>query len=541
MNKFFTFFIAFSFTSCVFVEKYNAHIKEEISADDLKKDVDQAKKRLLTKHVDIDLYHSKQVIENRLDSFKNSISSPMKPNDFSRELSKVVSSFGHGHTVVFGLSRRMTKEERKKFKNSKDPFSLMELKSFDNHLYIDNTFSKDSTLPKNTEIVAINGVKYKDVYDENRDYRKADGYITTLDKYIQVSPFVRKIKNDFGPQDSIAITFKKNDSVYTQILKREYTKRHVKTNGVGVKKDSISKNKTQKPVVVKLTKERKNCKKQLNQHKVDVKKYFAYNKAINDYQRKLIFPDKNDSTTVILQVKSFAIGHGKKAYPFIFDSILKLNVKNLILDVRNNGGGFATDANYLYSFLTKNNYPQMVMADEMKVNSRFSVTKNHIKSSGLIGNTLGLPFALYNYARTTLRISKSKEGNYYYKFKNKRNLLNQPKKYEGNLYVLTNGMSYSATSVLSAALQNEGKAVFVGEETGGDYNGTVAGSFEVYQLKYSKIGINYGLLDFKPNTSRQLKGRGIIPNVPIDMRFEDIMHKKDPQLDWILNDIKANK
>lgn len=100
-------------------------------------------------------------------------------------------------------------------------------------------------------------------------------------------------------------------------------------------------------------------------------------------------------------------------------------------------------------------------------------------------------------------------------------------------------MSYSATSILTAALQNEGKAIFVGEETGGDYNGTVAGSFNDFKLKNSKLKIYYGMMDFRPNTSRELKGRGIIPTVPVEMSFDDIINKKDPQLDWILNDIKS--
>ena len=48
-------------------------------------------------------------------------------------------------------------------------------------------------------------------------------------------------------------------------------------------------------------------------------------------------------------------------------------------------------------------------------------------------------------------------------------------------------------------------------------------------------------MDYKPNTSRDLIGRGVMPNIPIDMTFDDILNKKDPQLDWILNDIKSKK
>ena len=43
------------------------------------------------------------------------------------------------------------------------------------------------------------------------------------------------------------------------------------------------------------------------------------------------------------------------------------------------------------------------------------------------------------------------------------------------------------------------------------------------------------------NNGRTLKGRGVIPAVPINRSFEDLINKKDPQLDWILNDIKTKK
>ena len=64
---------------------------------------------------------------------------------------------------------------------------------------------------------------------------------------------------------------------------------------------------------------------------------------------------------------------------------------------------------------------------------------------------------------------------------------------------------------------------------------------KIYELKNSKLKLLYGLIDFKPNTSRELIGRGVMPNIPISMTFDDILNKKDPQLDWILNDIKSKK
>ncbi|MEG0187493.1 MAG: S41 family peptidase, partial [Algoriella sp.] len=373
-----------------------------------------------------------------------------------------------------------------------------------------------------------------------QDYRKGDGYISTGDKYMYAGGYLRFLNNQIGLVDSVDITFTKNNTVFTQTMKREFSKKKDKKSIKSVKNDSIPEKKVEKVAKIKLSKEDKKRKKELEKHKSDIKKYFVYNKSKNDYQRELIFPNKEDSTTVILNIKSFSISHGKEAYPFVFDSIQKLNVKNLILDIRNNGGGYAKDINYLYSFLTSREGKQTVMADEMKINSRFSLVKNYFNQFGIVGNTITLPYSLYTYTKTLLKTHKAEDG-YFYRSTNKKDYIEQPNKYKGNLYVLTNGSSYSATSVISSALQNEGKAIFVGEETGGDYNGTVAGSMKIYELKNSKLKLLYGLIDFKPNTSRELIGRGVMPNIPISMTFDDILNKKDPQLDWILNDIKSKK
>ena len=214
--------------SCVSVEKYNTHIDKDISVDNLRKDVDVAKKKLLTKHVDIDLYHSKNVIENRLDSFRNSLQNPMKPNDFQREFSKVISSFGHGHTTLSYLQKRATKEEKKKYKKSKSPFTFIDFKEYNERLYLLKNRSKDSTLVRNGEILAINGISFNDFYKENSGIRKGDGFIKTLDGYILTNYYSAFVRNKIGMTDSIVLTMVKNDSVFNQTIKREYTKKKEK-------------------------------------------------------------------------------------------------------------------------------------------------------------------------------------------------------------------------------------------------------------------------------------------------------------------------
>lgn len=525
-------------SSCVSVQKYNSHIDENIDVIKLQKDVDYTKKVLLTKHVDIDLYHSKNVISNRLDSFKKTIQEPMKPNDFSRELSKVVSSFGHGHTTLSLLMRRTEKAEVKKYKKTKAPFNLVNFKTFDGRLFFERKNKNDSTLVNEGEVLAVNGISYQDFRAANLGVRKGDGFTTVFDEYLLPIYYAAMLKNELGNTDSIILSIAKNGSIFTETVKREYPKNSEKKND-SIKSET-KKIETKNVQKKKLTKEEKLLAKKKYKHKEDVKKYFGYNKSRNDFQRELIFPNAQDSTTLVLKIKSFSIGHGKEAYPFIFDSIAKLKVKNLVLDIRDNTGGYVSDINYLYSFLKSNDEIKMATANEVKVRSKFTMIDKYFSQPNVISHTFGLPMILYGSVKSLFDIKKEKKD-YFYIVKKKRYLVNQENRYKGNLYVLTNGMSYSASSIISASLQNDGKAIFVGEETGGDYNGTVAGQYINYKLSASKLKLNVGLMTYRPNTTRDLKGRGIMPNVPIKMSFEDLLNKKDPQLDWILNDIKTKQ
>ena len=539
MNKIFTFLSLIFLSSCVSVQKYNAHIDKKIDVKQLHQDIDYTKDKLLTRHVDIDMYYSKEVIANRFDSFRNTVQQPMFPNDFSKELSKVIASLGHGHTVLSYLQKKSTKEEKKKFKKSQSPFSLVDLKSYDGRLYLDKNRSKDTALVKSGEVLSIDGISFKDYYKENVGIRKGDGFITTFDGYALGNYYTAFVRNTIGLTDSIELTMVKNDSIFTQTIKREYTKKVDKKHS-DVKKDSTKIVKQHVEPKKKLTKEEKKIAKEKREHDVLVKKYFAYNKSKKSYLRELKFPNPEDSTTAVFQIKTFSVSHGKKAYPFIFDSIKKRNIHNLVLDLRDNTGGYVSDINYLYSFLTSRNEQQMVTSDDVKVSSKYTMVNKYFRKPNVIGYTVGLPFVLYGSVKSLFNIHK-KDDNYYLDVKKKKAMLNQQNKYNGNLYVLTNGLTYSASSIISASLQNEGKAIFVGEETGGDYNGTVAGQFIDFKLPNSKVRLNMGIMTYKPNNGRTLKGRGVIPAVPINRSFEDLINKKDPQLDWILNDIKTKK
>lgn len=59
--------------------------------------------------------------------------------------------------------------------------------------------------------------------------------------------------------------------------------------------------------------------------------------------------------------------------------------------------------------------------------------------------------------------------------------------FHGKVFVLINGGSFSASSIITAKLKNDKRATLVGEETGGANDGTVAGFYSYQKLPNSEI------------------------------------------------------
>ena len=82
----------------------------------------------------------------------------------------------------------------------------------------------------------------------------------------------------------------------------------------------------------------------------------------------------------------------------------------------------------------------------------------------------------------------------------------------------------------------------MGEETGGAYNGTVAGQMPIITLPNSKNKVRIGLIRIGTLEKTDTIGRGVFPDVEIIPTVEEFKNKQDKAMEWILNDIenKAN-
>jgi C-terminal processing protease CtpA/Prc len=110
----------------------------------------------------------------------------------------------------------------------------------------------------------------------------------------------------------------------------------------------------------------------------------------------------------------------------------------------------------------------------------------------------------------------------------------QQNRFEGNVYVLMNGKSMSTTAEFTAATHFNNLATFVGDESGGVYEGGNGADFVSVILPNTQLFLNIPLAKYVMTTSGELKGRGTIPHYQVKKTVKDWLELRDPQLDFVL-------
>jgi C-terminal processing protease CtpA/Prc len=262
----------------------------------------------------------------------------------------------------------------------------------------------------------------------------------------------------------------------------------------------------------------------------------GYNADSKNYNRYLVFIEK-DSGVAIMKIRSFSKGNFRPFYKESFREIESYKSNTLILDLRDNGGGRLSEIVDLYSYLSDSTF---VFLDKSEVVSKSSLMEGAYFNGGSFGlKILKAIYAPILYSYLLLTVHKESDGKNYYATHARPNKVKEGA-FRGKIYVMINGGSFSASSLISSNLKSSKRVTFVGQETGGAFNGTVAGFMPVVKLPHSKLKIRIGIMAMAPHNKTEIKGHGIIPDKEIITTLKDRLQENDPELNWILDDIKNN-
>lgn len=513
---FFLSFFSFLFIQCTSVKKHNEHLNDLIPEKDLKADVAFTYKKLQRLQPKLYWYISKSELDYKFDSLKSTITKPITSFEFYKKLSPVIASIHQGHLIATPSLKIMNKAEKKALKDKGvSPFLQFDFEIINNRMYVIKNKTENKTILPGAEVVAINGKETTNLIQEYNTLFTSDGYNKTFKRKRMSYMLPAFYNNENGIQDSVQYSLKQNDSIQMICVKRKKT--------APLKATKV---KTKEAVTTITSEQKRKTKKD--------KSIYGYNEITKTNNRNLKFIEK-DSSVALLKIKHFDLGNPNLFYEESFSKMQLNKTKTLIIDLRNNPGGAVKEIANLYSYLSDSTF---VFIDPYEVVSKTAlIEKTPFSKSPLLVKILMTPF----YAPVVyFKVHKKENGKYYSSNSQSKPRPINKKAFKEKVYVMINGGTFSAASIISSNLKGSKRATFVGEETGGAYNGSVAGIMPTIKLPHSDIKVMIGLMVVAPFYKTALEGRGIFPDKEIIPTISDYLNGKDPELNWILADIKKN-
>jgi hypothetical protein len=201
----------------------------------------------------------------------------------------------------------------------------------------------------------------------------------------------------------------------------------------------------------------------------------------------------------------------KKDLTSFMANIKSLGIQNLVLDLRNNGGG--KSQGWFAGFFVDTN---MEYARTEYTSIHNTTYKRHFI------HKLKLQFLI---SKLMSRFSRN----------DAIDMVEPKTQFNGQLFVLINGNTGSAASNLASFLKEWTNALIVGEESGGGYKSCNTGGGTL-QLPNSKIRIGIRTIKFYNNTCHKYEADGVTPDF-IVKETDYFKIKGDEQLNFVLNNL----
>ncbi|MBC9796908.1 S41 family peptidase [Sinomicrobium weinanense] len=374
---------------------------------------------------------------------------------------------------------------------------------------------KDAEIPLGAEIISVNDRPVKEIMPHLYKYYTTDG-INITGKSIGINySFSKYYRLNYGRKNTFKVCFIPHgaDSISCKTLKSTSYKAYYK-----------------------------NIKNRYSR---------SYDEGdYKDWEEEESYAFKNiDRETAILTVHSFSLGDktspGHLRYARFLDSVFTVlkerKTKNLILDVRHNGGG--TDPNDLvtYSYLTDRNFVE---------NRQAWISFNKVPYLRYVYSKIPAflrPFGAGKYKKMLREeFPLEKDGKFYETETSEDHKVRTPKEnaFTGKVYLLISPRVASAGSLFAAMVAGNRNTVTVGEEAMGGYYGHNGHTSMTYILPKSKLEISFSIVNLEqdvPEKKNQVYNRGIIPDYTVKQTFEDYLEHKDTQMEFVLELIAGAK
>ncbi len=437
---------------------------KKYSAEVLRQDFDLFRDILEDAHPGLYWYQSEAATSQRFNHARSLITDSLTEPGFRNVLSYVLSGIGCGHTTL-KPSKAFAKVNR-----SSRFFPLVFKLWPDTAFVVVNLNRKDTLLTPGSVVHAIDGVPMQQVIDTLFQHLSTDGYNNTH-KYQVLSN-----RGGFG-------------NLYTALFgnKPRYTfeftdtlghRRTATVSAYQVVRDTTTKKPATKPAPTPRRERRR---------------------IVQQGMRSLTVDSLN--TLAVMDLGTFTHGYQlRRFFRTSFRELNQRNIPNLAIDLRGNGGGIITYSNLLTRYLVEKPYKLADSLYAIRRASSYARYRSHRTAHSL--------FLLF-FTR------KKKDDKYHFRYYEKKRFHPKQKHhYNGHVYLLTGGNTFSAATLVTAALQAQANVTVVGEETGGAAYGNNA--WLIPDVTLPNTGVRFRLPLFRLVIDKDLPktGLGVQPEVP---------------------------
>lgn len=457
---------------------------------ELVKDFKLMREVLEEKHPSIYWYTSKDSMDMYFNRYESLIGDSMTELQFAwLILVPTVDKINCGHTSI-----SMSKEYTRAIQNIKLPSFPLYFKVWSDTMAVTGTLLKnDSIFRRGTLITSINGIPNHSIIARMFNYLPQDGYANNMN-YLRLSAnFPYYHRNIFGLSKNYTLTY----------LDSTRTERTI----------SVPRYEPPKPDTTKPLKKIVHKEKKIKPTKEEILKTY----------RSL----KIDSTGkyAIMELNGFTKGGLRKFFKQSFKELNKKNVPNLVLDIRNNGGGRVGLSTLLTKYLIRTSFK---VADTVFANSQSLGKYTKYANHGLLNN-LQLLFTSKKYT----------DGRYHMRYFEKHTYKpKQQNHFDGKVYVITSGPTFSAASIVCNLLKGQKDITLVGEETGGGWYGNSGILIPDITLPNTHVRFRLPLFRVVQYHHPWVKGTGIPPDVFIGPSYDAIIKGYDQKMKkvlWLIN------
>lgn len=488
MRPYYLLFLLPFLFSCSASRNYNPNKK--YSKKELQEDYTLLRNILEQKHPSLYWYTSKDSMDYYFDAGFNAIQDSMTELQFGWKVIAPLTSVIHcGHT-----SFNMSKGWNHFIKNKIIPSFPLYLKVWkDTMMVIGNLNRKNRLIDNGSFIASINGIQNQEMTDYMFHFLVEDGYSQNVN-YIRLSAdFPYFHRNIFGLYKSYQVTY---------------------TDTAGNLKSEVI------PYFEPPQDTLKN-KKHLKKKRPTVK--YTHKEKLQ-FLRSLRY----DTSFALMTVNEFSKGHLRSFFRHSFRQLRKKKKKNLVIDIRANGGGDIISSVFLTRFLR--NTPFKVADTAEAIANTLSPYTRYISHRFL--NNIGLFFVTH----------KEKDGRYHFGYWERHTF--KPKRknhFKGNVYILTNGLTFSASSIFCNDVKGQSNIQLVGEETGGGWYGNSGIMIPDITLPNTKIRVRLPVFKLVQYHHIQVKGTGVLPDVYVGPYWRDILNGVDTKIQKVKEIIGEKK